>query len=78
MTGTTADPSPAPLDPSELQTPAHDSTPTMPIPDALRIRVGEGEIILAQVRTQGYIDAAAFLKLLDLVRDLGPIVLGAT
>lgn len=68
---------PQPLDPSTLQSPEHDSLPTMPVPDALLVRVGEGEEVLKQIRVQAHIDASAFLKLLSLLEELAPLALAA-
>ena len=51
----------------------HDSTPTVPLMDLQKIRLGDLAKQLENARTQGYIEANVLVKLLDLVRELLPL-----
>ena len=65
-----------PLSPDEFESPKHDSTPTLPLTDAQKIRFSQAAKDLEQARIQGYVEANFALKLLDLVRELLPLVPG--
>ena len=54
----------------------HDSTPTIPMNDVQRQSAKEIAQELESARTQGYIEANVILKLLDLARDLLPMIPG--
>lgn len=66
---------PMPLSPNDLETPQHDSTPTLPLCDEMKVRFSETAKELEAAKVQGYLEASAILKLLDLVRDLVPLLL---
>jgi hypothetical protein len=51
----------------------HDSTPTVPLADIQKVRLGELAKQLETARTQGYIEANVLVKLLDLVKELLPL-----
>ena len=67
-------PDPQPLDPSDLETPTHDSSPTLPIPDAVKVRCGELAEQLKAAKASGYVEANVVKQLFDLVNDLMPVV----
>ncbi len=54
----------------------HDSTPTIPINDVQKQSAKDLARELELARTQGYIEANVILKLLDLARDLLPMIPG--
>jgi hypothetical protein len=59
-----------PLDPNELQTPQHQSSVTLPLPDAMKVRFSEAAEKLEQAKVQGYVEANFAIKLLELVKDV--------
>jgi len=68
-------PPPQPLDPNDLETPHHSSIPSLPIPDAVKIRCGDLAEELEVAERDGYAEANLMVRLLELVGELAPIVL---
>lgn len=61
---------PMPVSPDELETPKHDSTPTLPLCDEMKVRFSDVAEQLEAAKVQGYVEANFAIKLLDLARDL--------
>jgi len=59
----------------ELPIEAHNSTPTVPLTDVQRVRLGELAAALTAARTQGYVEANVAMKLLELVGVIIPLFL---
>jgi len=59
-----------PVDPNELETPQHQSTVTMPLPDAMKVRFSDLAKEMETAKVQGYVEANFAIKLLDLVKDV--------
>jgi len=59
-----------------LEIEGHDSTPTIPLNEVQQQRCKELARQLESARVQGYIEANFALKLLDLARELLPLVPG--
>ncbi len=53
----------------------HDSSPTMPVTDEQRVRLGDLAKQLDQARIQGYVEANLATQLLQLVQEIVPLFL---
>lgn len=52
----------------------HDTTPTFQMSDAVKVRVGELNKAFEQALQQGYIESSVATQLLDLVKELLPLL----
>jgi len=53
----------------------HDSSPTIPLTDQQRVRLGNLARQLDQARTQGYVEANLAARLLQIVQEIVPLFL---
>jgi len=53
----------------------HDSSPTIPLTDAQRVRLGDLARQLDQARVQAYVEADLAIELLRLVQEIVPLFL---
>lgn len=66
--------SPQPLDPNDLESPTHDSSPLMPLPDAMKVRAGELAESLDLAERDAYIETDRLKEMLQFVKDVAPRV----
>ena len=67
----------AQLTTDDLSSPGHDSTPTIAVCGAVRIRGLEVAKNLEATLRQGYIEISVAKQLIDLAKDLAPLLKGA-